>query len=81
MDLPPGTVAAAAALVKDLVNTPAQWLGPQDLAEAAQGAVADLPVEVTVLDETALEEQGFGWTSSAGTGSGACPRAGARPGS
>ena len=68
------TVAAAAALVKDLVNTPAQWLGPQDLAEAAQGAVADLPVEVTVLEETALEEQGFGGILGIGQGSDRPPR-------
>ncbi len=42
-------VAAVAAisgppsLVKDLVTTPAEWLGPADFADAAVAAVADLP--------------------------------------
>lgn len=67
-------VAAAAALVKDLVNTPAQWLGPQDMAEASLEALAGLPVDVTVLDETELAEQGFGGILGIGQGSDRPPR-------
>lgn len=67
-------VAEAAALVKDLVHTPAQWLGPQDVADAALESLADLPVEVTVLDESALQEQGFGGILGIGQGSDRPPR-------
>lgn len=66
--------AAAVALVKDLVNTPAQWLGPQDLADAAESALADLPVEITVLDEAELEAQGYGGILGIGQGSDRPPR-------
>lgn len=68
------SVASAAALVKDLVNTPAQWLGPQDLADATVEALADLPVGVTVLDETELEAQGYGGILGIGQGSDRPPR-------
>ncbi|MCT9820063.1 leucyl aminopeptidase [Microbacterium sp. W1N] len=67
-------LGAAAALVKDLVHTPAQWLGPQDFAERAIEAVAGLPVEVEVLDEKELEAQGFGGILGVGQGSDRPPR-------
>jgi len=53
-------VAEGVALVKDLVNTPAEWQSPAQLADSAAEAVAELPVEVQILDEKQLEEQGFG---------------------
>lgn len=67
-------LAGAAALVKDLVNTPAQWLGPQDVADAAIASLEQLPVTVTVFDEVALEEQGFGGILGVGQGSVRPPR-------
>ena len=67
-------VAASVALVKDLVNVPAQWLGPQDVADAALSELAGLPVQITVLDEVALEEQGFGGILGIGQGSDRPPR-------
>ena len=66
--------AASVALVKDLVNTPAEWLGPADVAERATASVADLPVTVEVLDEEALREQGFGGILGVGQGSDRPPR-------
>lgn len=66
--------AAAVALVKDLVNTPAQWLGPQDLADAAAAALSGLPVTISVLDEHELEAQGFGGILGIGQGSDRPPR-------
>jgi len=75
-----GDVAAVAALgravalVKDLVSTPAEWLSPADLAERAVEAVAGLPIEVEVLDEAALEAQGFGGVLGVGQGSDRPPR-------
>ncbi len=68
------TIVDAVALVKDLVTTPADRLGPQDLADSAIAAVADLPIEVEVLDEKALEEAGLGGILGVGRGSDRPPR-------
>lgn len=68
------TIGVATALVKDLVNTPAEWLGPQDVADAATAAVAELPVTVTVLDERELAEGGYGGILGVGQGSDRPPR-------
>lgn len=68
------TIGAATALVKDLVNTPAEWLGPQDVADAATAAVAELPITVTVLDERELAEGGYGGILGVGQGSDRPPR-------
>ncbi|MBN9152744.1 MAG: leucyl aminopeptidase [Microbacterium sp.] len=67
-------VADAVALVKDLVAIPAEWLGPADLAARAVDAVAQLPVDVTVLDEKALAEGGYGGILGVGQGSVRPPR-------
>lgn len=66
--------ASAVALVKDLVSTPAEWLGPADFAERAAEAVSELPVSVEILDETALAEQGYGGILGVGQGSDRPPR-------
>ncbi|MCR2761933.1 leucyl aminopeptidase [Microbacterium sp. zg.B48] len=66
--------ADAVALVKDLVSIPAEWLGPADFAERATAAVADLPVSVEVLDETALRDGGYGGILGVGQGSDRPPR-------
>lgn len=66
--------AAAVALVKDLVNIPAEWLSPADFADRAEAAVRDLPVTVTVYDEDALREGGFGGILGVGQGSDRAPR-------
>lgn len=67
-------VAGAVALVKDLVTTPAEWLGPADFADAAVKAVEGLPVEVEVLDENALRDGGYGGILGVGQGSDRPPR-------
>ncbi|MXS73405.1 leucyl aminopeptidase [Microbacterium sp. CSI-V] len=67
-------VAGAVALVKDLVTTPAEWLGPADFADAAVAAVEGLPVTVTVLDEHALADGGYGGILGVGQGSDRPPR-------
>jgi leucyl aminopeptidase len=67
-------VGAAAALVKDLVHTPAEWLGPQDVADAAREALAELPVDVVVLDEEQLAADGYGGILGVGQGSDRPPR-------
>ncbi len=67
-------IGAAVALVKDLVHIPAEWLGPADFAARAAEALADLPVEIEVLDEQALAAQGFGGILGVGQGSERPPR-------
>ncbi|GGH56644.1 leucyl aminopeptidase [Rothia aerolata] len=58
-----------------LVNTPPNLLYPASFAERAQQRVADLQnVEVSVLDEKALAEEGFGGISGVGQGSSRPPR-------
>lgn len=70
----PAIVADAATLVRDLVNTAAGDLGPSDVADVASSFAADLPLTVEVLDETALEDQGFGGIAGVGVGSVRPPR-------
>ncbi|MBO9627262.1 MAG: leucyl aminopeptidase [Microbacterium sp.] len=67
-------VGEAVALVKDLVNVPAEWQSPAQLAQSAADSVADLDVTVEILDETALAEQGFGGILGVGQGSDRPPR-------
>ncbi|WP_295011082.1 leucyl aminopeptidase [uncultured Microbacterium sp.] len=67
-------LAEAVALTRDLVTTPAEWLGPADLAQRATDAVAGLDVSVEVLDETALANGGFGGILGVGQGSERPPR-------
>ncbi|QHC55535.1 leucyl aminopeptidase [Rathayibacter tanaceti] len=64
----------AVSAVKDLVNTPPSHLYPQTLAEAVQDGVEGLPLEVTVWDEKALAEEGFGGILGVGSGSSRPPR-------
>ncbi|WP_341945338.1 leucyl aminopeptidase [Microbacterium sp. LWH11-1.2] len=64
----------AVALIKDLVNVPAEWQSPAQLAQSAADSVADLDVSVEILDETALAEQGFGGILGVAQGSDRPPR-------
>src|SRR5690606_3086230 len=67
-------IGDALALVKDLVSVPAEWQSPADLAQSAVDAVAGLDVSVEVLDENALQEQGYGGILGVGRGSDRPPR-------
>jgi leucyl aminopeptidase len=59
---------------RDLVNTPPNVLYPESFAQAVRERAAGTPVQVTVLDERALEEGGFGGTIGVGRGSHRPPR-------
>jgi leucyl aminopeptidase len=67
-------VAEAAALVKDLVNTPPIDLYPESFAQRAASAADGLPVELEVWDEQRLAEDGFGGILGVGQGSTRPPR-------
>jgi leucyl aminopeptidase len=66
--------ASAVSLAKDLVNAPSSQLYPEALAQAAIEAAAGLPIDVTVWDETRLEQDGFGGIAGVGGGSARPPR-------
>ena len=67
-------VIEAVALVKDLVTTPADALGPADMAKATSDLLTDLPATVQVWDETDLATGGFGGILGVGRGSVRPPR-------
>jgi leucyl aminopeptidase len=70
----PAIVAEAAAIVRDLQNTAAADMGPEDVAAEALRLAEDLPIEVEVLDEHRLEAEGFGGIIGVGRGSARPPR-------
>jgi leucyl aminopeptidase len=66
--------AGATVLTRDLVNTPSGDKRPPAFADRARELVADLPVEVTVLDQAALEAGGYGGHLGVSAGSDVEPR-------
>ena len=68
------TIATAIHTVRDLVNMPPSDLYPATLADAAIELADGLPVDVTVLDEAALADGGFGGILGIGQGSTRGPR-------
>jgi len=66
--------ATAVHTVRDLVNAPPRDLYPSTLADAAVALGSHNDIEVTVFDEAALEEGGFGGILSVGQGSSRPPR-------
>lgn len=68
------TVVEAVACARDLVDAPAGDLWPDAYAEIIAGLAAESGVEVTVLDEAGLAEQGFGGLVTVGRGSTRPPR-------
>lgn len=64
----------AVTLCRDLVNTPALDLHPEDLAAAAVEACAEVGCEVEVTDEVALAEGGHGGIVGVGQGAEHPPR-------
>ncbi|MGH8904108.1 MAG: leucyl aminopeptidase [Egibacteraceae bacterium] len=65
--------ARATCAARDLVNLPPDRKRPEDLVAAIRALVAGL-CDVTVRDENALAEQGFGGLLAVGRGSSAPPR-------
>ena len=67
------SAAAAAWMVRDLINTPPNALGPLELAEAARRLALGHGAAVTVVEGTALEE-GYPAVAAVGAGSARPPR-------
>ena len=68
------TIAESVNLARDLVNTPADDLVPADFAAVALAQAEALGLGIEVLDENALEEQGYGGILAVGKGSAHPPR-------
>ncbi|MCW4459607.1 leucyl aminopeptidase [Microbacterium sp. MPKO10] len=66
--------ARAVHLVRDLGNTSASELTPEDFAAAASDEASGLPIETTVWDVPQLEADGFGGIIGVGRGSEHGPR-------
>ncbi len=60
--------------VRDLVALPPNILNPENFVERVRAMATKTPVEVEVLDEVALLEQGFGGLTAVGQGSASPPR-------
>jgi leucyl aminopeptidase len=67
-------LADAVALVRDLVNTGPSDLVPAELADVADQVAGDSGLRITVLDEKALAEGGYGGILAVGQGSANPPR-------
>ena len=67
-------VVTAVNTTRDLVNAPPNALPPAALADAAEAALAGLPVDVRVWDETDLAREGCGGILAVGQGSANPPR-------
>jgi leucyl aminopeptidase len=67
-------VAQAVATAREWVNIPANLLYPQSFAEQVRQLVRNTPVGVDVLDEAALERDGYGGLLAVGGGSARPPQ-------
>ena len=70
-----GRITAEAVITaRDLVNTPASHLYPENYADLLAALGEEAGLEVEVLDEKALRKQGFGGVLAVGQGSARPPR-------
>ena len=67
-------VAESVNLARDLVNTPANYLYPESYAGVMGEVAQTAGLDIEVLDEAQLEQQGFGGILSVGRGSSRPPR-------
>lgn len=67
-------VASAVCLARDLVNTAPADLRPADFAGIAEQVSRDHGLDITILDEKALAEGGYGGLIGVGQGSSSPPR-------
>lgn len=66
--------AESVILARDLVNTPSSHLYPESYAAIIAAEAEQFGVEVEILDEKALQKQGFGGILAVGKGSDRGPR-------
>jgi leucyl aminopeptidase len=66
--------ATACALARDLINTPAGDMGPEELAAVAHGVAREAGAECTVLEANALLERNYPLIHAVGRTSSRAPR-------
>jgi leucyl aminopeptidase len=66
--------ARGASFVRDLVNTPAEDMGPAELAEAASAMARRLSMTVRIIEGEALREKNFPLIHAVGRASARAPR-------
>ncbi|HEX9463550.1 MAG TPA: leucyl aminopeptidase family protein [Alphaproteobacteria bacterium] len=66
--------ARASDLVRDLVNTPAEEMGPADLARAAKDMAGELKLDIDVIKGDALLKRNFPLVHAVGRASARAPR-------
>lgn len=66
--------AESVVIARDLVNTPANLLYPESYADFLTAQADEVGLEVEILDEKALQKQGFGGITAVGRGSARPPR-------
>ena len=66
--------AEKVTFARDLINTPAADLHPEDLAQAAAVRATELGLDVEILDETQLVDGGYGGIVGVGQGAADAPR-------
>ncbi|MET4389387.1 leucyl aminopeptidase [Bradyrhizobium sp. F1.4.3] len=69
-----GRMADAAMLARDLINTPANDMGPEELAAAAQGLAAEFGASFTCIVGEDLKAQNFPLIHAVGMASDRAPR-------
>lgn len=67
-------VAESVNLARDLVNTPSNFLYPESYAAVTGEVASAVGLDIEVLDDKTLEDQGFGGILSVGRGSARTPR-------
>jgi leucyl aminopeptidase len=67
-------VATAVATARDFVNTPPSHLFPAEFAQRAKALGESVGLDIEVLDDKALEKQGYGGVIGVGKGSARLPR-------
>lgn len=66
--------AESVVIARDLVNTPSNLLYPESYGDFLSAQAKEVGLEVEILDEKALQKQGFGGITAVGRGSARPPR-------
>src|SRR6202034_3970346 len=67
-------IATAVATARDFINTPPSHLFPAEFASRAKALGESVGLEVEVLDDKALQKNGYGGIIGVGQGSSRLPR-------
>lgn len=69
-----GILGRRTTLVRDLINTPPNYLTPKTFSERMKNEASALGLKVEILNEVSLRQKGYGGISAVGQGSATPPR-------